>query len=304
MEYGKVKPEMLDSIDFALPPDAPGNADILKGKPAPRPRVWVGCAKWGRKDWVGLLYPKGTKDAQFLDHYVQHFNSIELNATHYQVYPASTLGKWAAKAGDRDFLFCPKVPQLISHYSDLSGDAARRLTDQFLEGISAFGPTLGPVFLQVSENYAPTRREKLFTYLEKWPADLPLFLEVRHAQWFADAGIRRELTDVLRRTRVGWIITDASGRRDGLHMELTVPKAFIRYVGNGLHPTDYARVDDWVDRMDQWLKSGLEELYFFMHQHDERYSPQLIDYVIQQLNARCGLNLHRPGLLGGTGLGL
>jgi uncharacterized protein YecE (DUF72 family) len=37
------------------------------------------------------IYQMGTGNAQFLDHYVQHFNAIELNATHYLVYVQETI---------------------------------------------------------------------------------------------------------------------------------------------------------------------------------------------------------------------
>jgi len=45
------------------------------------PQIYVGCAKWGRKDWVGKIYPEGIKESDFLKLYGKHFNSIELNAT-------------------------------------------------------------------------------------------------------------------------------------------------------------------------------------------------------------------------------
>ena len=77
-------------------------------------------------------------------------------------------------------------------------------------------------------------------------------------------------------------------------MHLTIPKAFIRYVGNSLHPTDYTRSDVWVQRMKYWLDHGLQELYFFMHMHDEATSPELTVYLVDKLNKECGLNLIKP----------
>jgi hypothetical protein len=38
----------------------------------------------------------------------------------------------------------------------------------------------------------------------------------------------------------------------------------------------------------------LQSVWFFMHQHDERYSPELADYVVEKMNKELGLNLHRP----------
>ena len=74
-------------------------------------------------------------------------------------------------------------------------------------------------------------------------------------------------------------------------MNLTIPKVFIRYVGNSLHPTDYTRSDVWVQRMKYWLDHGLQELYFFMHMHDEGKSPELTQYVVKEFNKKCKLEI-------------
>lgn len=92
------------------------------------------------------------------------------------------------------------------------------------------------------------------------------------------------------------VITDAAGRRDCVHQRLTTPHAFIRFVGNSLHPTDYQRVDDWVKRIKQWLDEGLQSVQFYMHQHEEFYSPELCVYLIKALNKECNLNLTVPVL--------
>jgi uncharacterized protein YecE (DUF72 family) len=80
-------------------------------------------------------------------------------------------------------------------------------------------------------------------------------------------------------------------------MELTVPKAFIRFVGNSLHPTDYTRIDDWVNRIHYWLQQGMKEVYFFMHMHDEAYSPELSVYLADKMKAVCGVEVTRPKLM-------
>jgi uncharacterized protein YecE (DUF72 family) len=297
MEFGRIPEVELKSIDFSLPIEPAANSMVLK-KTSKKPLVYFGCAKWGRKEWVGKIYPKGTKDAQFLDHYVQHYNSIELNATHYKVYSAAEIAKWEAKAKGRDFKFCPKVTNSISHYSGFNN--VDYLTTAFLEGILAFGENLGPIFLQVSEKYSPNQRDKLYDYLKSLPTDLQFFLEVRHPDWFSNKTIEKELFDMLRSLNMGAIITDTAGRRDCAHMELPIPKAFIRFVGNSLHPTDYTRIDAWVNRMKYWLDNGLQELYFFMHMHDEAFSPELTVYLVDKMNETCGLQLQKPQFVQGS----
>jgi len=113
MEFGRVPEKDLDTLDFSLPKDPTANKLVLK-KTNKKPLVYLGCAKWGRKEWIGKIYPKGTRDAQFLDQYVRHYNAIELNATHYKIYKPEEIAKWAAKASGRNFKFCPKITNSIS----------------------------------------------------------------------------------------------------------------------------------------------------------------------------------------------
>ena len=96
MEFGRVQEIELDNIDFTLPADPLFNKAVLKGKKVNNPKIYIGCAKWGRTEWVGKIYPPKAKEKDFLQHYVQHYNCIELNATHYKVYGAEGIKKWAA----------------------------------------------------------------------------------------------------------------------------------------------------------------------------------------------------------------
>lgn len=291
MDFGRVPENELRKLDFRLPAEPATNKTALKGSPAKKPLVYVGCAKWGRKEWVGKIYPKGTKEANFLDEYVKHYNSIELNATHYKLYKPADIKKWAAKVEGKDFKFCPKVYNGISHFGSFNGK--QFLTDAFLEGITGLGDHLGPVFLQVSDKFSPKRQEELYRYLETLPKDVQFFLEVRHPDWFLEPH-RKELFATLKKLKLGAVITDTAGRRDCCHMHLTIPKTFIRYVGNSLHATDYTRIEAWVKRIKYWLNNGLRELYFFMHMHDEALSPELTVYLTEQLNAVCDLRLPVP----------
>lgn len=292
MEFGRVPEKELNEIDFQLPPDPTFNKKILKRKAARSPKIYVGCAKWGRPEWVGKLYPRGTKEKYLLDHYVQHYNSVELNATHYKVYGPRAIQKWAAKARGKDFLFCPKMFQGVTHRGSLTGKDF--IVNEFLRGIVSFEQHLGPIFIQFRDTFSTKRKEELFHFLRSLPVDLQFFVEVRHASWFAKPEVREELFSTLKEINLGAVVTDTAGRRDCAHMYLTIPKTFIRYVGNNLHETDYSRIDDWVKRIKSWLDNGLNELFFFIHMHDEATSPELSIYLVEKLNAACGLDLQKP----------
>jgi uncharacterized protein YecE (DUF72 family) len=297
MEFGKVPEEELSKIDFSLAKEPSENKTILSGSPFPEPKIYLGCAKWGRLEWVGKIYPPKTKEKDFLKHYVEHYNAIELNATHYKIYGEKGTHNWAEKARGKDFRFCPKMFQGVTHRGSLKGKDF--ITNEFFRGIMGFGEYLGPVFIQVSDTFSPKRKEELFGYLGSLPKDMQFFLEVRHPDWFAKEKEREDMFAFLRDHNMGAIITDTAGRRDCAHMRLTVPKAFIRYVGNSLHPSDYTRMDTWVQRMKYWLDNGLQELYFFMHMHDEADSPELTIYLVDKMNTECGLNLIKPKFVEG-----
>ena len=291
MEFGRLPIGELEKINFKLPAEPAFNKKILKGKPEKNCKVYVGCAKWGRPEWVGKIYPPKTKEKDFLDHYVNHYNSIELNATHYKVYGADGIKKWAEKAGDRNFVFCPKMFQGVTHRGSLKGKDF--VLNEFLRGIVAFEKHLGPIFVQVSDLFSPKRKDELFDFLKSLPTDIQFFLEVRHPDWFKDE-MKEELFETLRKIKIGAVITDTAGRRDCAHMYVTLPKVFIRYVGNSLHKSDYTRIDDWVKRIKFYMDNGMKEIYFFMHMHDEATSPELTVYLVEKLNKVCGLDLIKP----------
>lgn len=285
----------LDTIDFSLRVDPAFNNKILNGKRPENTKVFLGCAKWGSPEWVGKIYPPKTKERNFLQHYVQHYNCIELNTTHYKIIGAKGISRWKEKAKGRDFLFCPKMYQGVTHKGGLKGKEF--LVREFLRGVQAFGEYLGPIFLQVSDTFSANRKDELFRFMLSLPKEFQYFLEVRHPAWFSTEKVKDEFFSFLSENNMGAVITDTAGRRDCAHMQLTIPKTFIRYVGNSLHPTDYSRCDAWVERIKYWLDNGVKEVYFMMHMHDEAKSPELTIYLAEKLNRECGLDLIQPRLI-------
>lgn len=288
MQFGRTELSALDTIDFKLPAEPVFNQAVLKGEPAAKIAFYVGCTSWNRKEWVGSVFPKGTKEKDFLPQYARSYNSVELNATHYKIYPPATIRKWAEQTAGKDFQYCPKVPQQISHHSSLVN--MPDTTAAFLEAVAAFGEQLGPIFLQLNEQFSPARKEQLYNYLASLPADMRFFVEVRHPDWFQEPG----LFEALRGLGAGAVITDTASRRDCVHMHLPLSTAFIRFVGNSLHPTDYVRIDDWVNRFRYWFDNGLEKVYFFLHMHDEIAEPDLSIYLAEKLETVCGIKIPRP----------
>lgn len=285
MEFGKVKDP--GSIDFKLPKDAPETHKILAANKPNDFEAYVGCAKWNKNDLKGF-YPRGTKDE--LAYYSTQFNSIELNATFYAMPSWQQIETWKNKTPN-DFKFFPKLTNTISHFKRLI--EVKEVVDDFCNAISNFDEKLGMAFLQLHDNFKPKDFERLKKVIEDFPKGVPLAIEVRNSEWFDNAEIQEEFCQFLEKHNVANIIVDTAGRRDMLHMRLTSPVAFIRYVGAN-HSSDAQRLEDWIPRLKKWKEEGLQKLYFFVHQNDEVESPLLAKDFIEKLNKALKTNVPVP----------
>ncbi len=289
MNFGKV--DDPGNIDFTLPPTHEQTIKVLKDhEPSKFINVRVGCAKWNKKD-LKNFYPKGTKDE--LTYYTSQFNSIELNASFYRMFPAEQFQTWYDKALG-DFQFFPKVTRSISHIKRLNDSEI--LVDDYVSNLMPLKEKLGMVFLQMPENFHPKNIDRLEPFFKHWPKEIPLGLELRHTEWLQDSSISDELNEILLKYNIANIITDSAGRRDLLHMRLTNETAFIRYNGAN-HSSDYSRLDEWLEVIEEWYELGLKNLYFFVHQNVEEASPLLSAYFIEKLNAKFNLELPIPDTL-------
>ncbi len=286
MKFGKLP--SISGVDFSLPPVNDRSLDILGRKSSESFEAFVGISRWSSSEWIGHIYPKGIKQAEYLRFYSQAFNSIELNSTHYRIPTLDQVQKWRDLAAP-GFRFCPKIPQVISHYRKLI-DVEKEL-DQFVTSIAAFDSKLGCCFVQLHESFSPQLFGNLRDFLERWPKDMDLAVEFRHPDWFLDHVLIPEALDLLESHGTGTVITDVAGRRDVSHSSLTNRIAMIRLVGNELHPTDFERSNAWLARLSLWQENGLEHIYLFPHQPGDRMASDFGDYWIRHLNERFGLSL-------------
>ena len=287
MKFGKV--DHPEHIDFTIPPDHPDTPVVLSNnKTGAETKIYVGCAKWNRQD-LKNFYPRGTKDE--LEYYASQFNSIELNATFYRIFPAEQYEKWRDKTPE-GFKFFPKMTNEVSHLRRLN-DKALESVDRYLEVTALLGEKLGTIFLQMHNNFGPKNWDRVVRFVEYWPKEFPLAMEFRHTDWFNNEKVAQELYHLLQENNIANILVDTAGRRDIMHMRLTNNEAFIRYVGAN-HETDYTRLNNWVEQLDKWKTNGLSNIHFFVHQNIELASPLLSAHFIDKLNKKIGCNLPIP----------
>ncbi len=179
---------------------------------------FVGTSGYGFREWVGRFYPKGTRPADFLAHYGQIFNSVEINYT-FRRFPTEELARSWAGAVPPGFRFAVKAHQGITHRSRLRD--AGELVRSFLEKVAPLGDRLGPVLFQCPPWL---RRDDglLDRFLRELPSEGRFALEFRHPSWSA--------TEVESRCREAGValVASISQIEKALRIPLTAPFAYVR----------------------------------------------------------------------------
>lgn len=282
MDFGKLP--SVDQVDFTLPRDPLQNKILLDSLPVrtAAPLIYLGATGYNMKAWVGRWYPAGAKDREFLHYYGRQFNTIEHNTTHYRIPDAASVARWREEAPE-DFRYCPKIPQTISHARDLGLSGPE--ISLFCDAIRELAPKLGCCFIQLPPHFNTQNLPVLARFLDVFPADIPLAVEVRHESFFKPGIAADDFFQLLQTYNVSTVITDVAGRRDVCHMRLSSGRVLVRFVGNALHPSDYARIRDWAARLADWFDAGLREAYFFCHEPDNLLAPELAIFAAETFPA-------------------
>ncbi|HLQ28598.1 MAG TPA: DUF72 domain-containing protein [Ktedonobacteraceae bacterium] len=264
--------------------------------------LYIGCPMWGYKAWVDNFFPARTPQSDFLHLYSRRLTTVEGNTTFYATPSVETIARWRQETPP-EFRFCPKISRDISHSPQL--DARKNETHVFTERMRGLGERLGPMFLQVPPGFSPASISQLQGFLDYWPADLRLAVEVRHPQFFSEPHTS-ELNTLLRRYQVARVIMDSRPIRIGSAEEkqvlqarerkpdlpvapvLTADIAFVRYIGHPRMEVNEPLLDRWAQQMAQWLKQGIT-LYVFCHCPFEVHSPEICLALYQRVKALVSL---------------
>src|SRR5579863_4426080 len=143
--------------------------------------LYAGTSGFAYPAWKPGFYPAKLPAKQFLNHYAQRLNCVEVNYTFRRLPSAATLKNWV-EATPNGFVFAIKANMRITHILRLKN--AGEATELFLKMIDPLRSArrLGPILFQLP----PTLKcdvALLAEYLELLPKDLRYAFEFRHASW-------------------------------------------------------------------------------------------------------------------------
>ena len=227
--------------------------------------VKVGTSGWHYDHWLGPFYPEETEDEARLPYYAEHFPTVEVNNTFYQLPEASTLTQWRQTTPD-DFTFAVKASRYITHMKKLK-DPQEPVTN-FLARVEALGDKLGPILFQLPPNWN-VNTGRLRSFLQALPTGHRYALEFRDPSWFDE-----QVTDLLRSEGVAFCIHDMSDQPSP--RVVTAPFVYIRFHGpaeayQGAYSTQ--TLAGWAGAISTWRRQG-RDVYCYFNNDDAGYAAQ------------------------------
>jgi uncharacterized protein YecE (DUF72 family) len=204
-------------------------------------RAYVGASGFSYTEWRGSFYPADAKPPEFLGHYAERLDAVELNNTFYRLPAEEQFRRWAA-ATPESFRFAVKAPRAISFFGRLDqlGTLAERL--------AVLGPRLGPLLVRARDD-RPRDDGFLQLLLESLDPSFLVALDLRHPSWDGvEAGLPRNAV------RVNQLDGDAAFR-------------YIRFSDHPYDDAELARAAETVRSL------GVETYCLFARGEAEDHSP-------------------------------
>jgi uncharacterized protein YecE (DUF72 family) len=131
--------------------------------------VRVGISGWRYAGWRGRFYPPGLRQQDELSYASRHFDTIEINGTHYSLQRPEAFARWHDETPN-DFVFAVKGSRFITHMKQLR-DVEAALANFFAQGMLRLGRKLGPVLWQFGPRFR-FEPEKLAAFFALLPRDM------------------------------------------------------------------------------------------------------------------------------------
>jgi uncharacterized protein YecE (DUF72 family) len=224
--------------------------------------IRIGCSGWNYDHWRdGVFYPTRLPARRWLEHYAQHFGTVEVNSTFYRLPRRTAVANWVRETPP-DFIFAVKMSRYVTHIKRLRD--LRPSIDLFYSRIRplADSPKLGPVLWQLPPGF---RRddERLAEALDVLPSGRHAF-EFRDETWFTS-----EIYELLQRHGVALVIGDTPQRPYQAH-ELTADWTFVRFHhGRRGRQSNYSEseLEEWARLFERWARRVEVFAYFNNDRH-------------------------------------
>lgn len=163
--------------------------------------LYLGTGGYTNPDWLGLLYPQGTKQGDFLGIYSRHFNAVELNSSFYAI-PGIKAFEGMLRKSEARVRFAVKAHRSMTHDRNATEDDFARLEESVAPLRSA--GMLGPFLVQFPYSFhrTPANRRYLKELVDRLEGER-LAVEFRNQAWHVD-----EVREAFEALGLTWVSVD------------------------------------------------------------------------------------------------
>lgn len=216
--------------------------------------VHIGTSGWQYRHWAQTFYD-GLPQARWLEHYAEHFETVELNNSFYNLPERRSFESWRERTPE-GFRFAVKMSRFLTHIKKLNDP--EEPVGRFLERAAGLGAKLGPVLLQLPPSLQASP-ERLDAVLALFPKTVRVAVEFRHDSWYSE-----EVRELLNRHGAGLCLADSPVRKTPEWR--TTDWGFVRFHEGLATPRPCYGEDalnTWVERIRRLWKPEEEVFVYF-----------------------------------------
>lgn len=207
---------------------------------------FIGCSGYYYDHWKGIFYPDDLPKYRWLEFYVQHFKTVEINNTFYNMPDEKTIKGWY-KRTPSDFSFAVKGFRFLTHMKKLTVDTlSLESLYQFQKAVILLKDKLGPLLWQLPGSFK-INLSKLEKFCSSVSPEFNHIFEFRNETWFV-----QEVYDLLHTYNCGLCIVSSPGTVPEV-VKTTSDVVYIRFHGKGSWYNDNYSNDDlqaWKEKLE------------------------------------------------------
>jgi uncharacterized protein YecE (DUF72 family) len=221
--------------------------------PKKKPEFRIGTSGYQYDHWKGIFYPEGLSRNKWLRYYSEHFDTVEINNTFYQLPPESSFDRWHEQA-PAGFLFALKFSRYSSHMRKLKNPGEP--IGRFLGLAGKLGEQLGPILVQLPPRWH-VNPERLSEFLDSTDSAQRWAVEFRDSSWLCD-----EIFSILHRHNAALCIHDML---ESHPKHMTADWVYLRFHGKSGHAGDYSheQLKKSAEEIKGYLERGFDVYVYF-----------------------------------------
>lgn len=220
----------------------------------------IGTSGYQYQHWQPAFYPHGLGKRKWFDYYADHFDSVEINNTFYNLPEADTFDRWRNRA-PQGFRYALKFSRYGTHMKKLKDPADS--IGAFLDRAERLKAFLGPILVQLPPHWRADP-QRLAAFLCKAPRRHRWAIEFRDPRWLCP-----QVYQVLQAHNAALCIHDMLKEHP---RRLTADWTYLRFHGNG-YSGSYSH--QALSARARWIKDRLAEgtdVYAYFNNDDQGYA--------------------------------